>query len=159
MDDGYVLAGLHWHLIIEYPRTETRIADGEAERNKCENIELLEKNISSICYPMHNLLPPVTVSSSTVKKSKKKKHRCISSTWRGQCLDGFFLFFASSTHLETDSKLDTLSTRLCVQDLSHPMSALQLCSSTYILVHNLTNVTLLLKFLASNDLRGEKSTK
>ena len=53
--------------------------------------------------------------------------------WHGG--DNILTASSSSTHVETDFDPDTLSTRLCVQDLSHPMSVLQLHSSTYILVH------------------------
>lgn len=45
-----------WKTLAEYPRIETRIAEGEAKRNKRENLEyLLEKKISSVRYPMQEL--------------------------------------------------------------------------------------------------------
>jgi SWI/SNF-related matrix-associated actin-dependent regulator of chromatin subfamily A member 5 len=44
------------HIYIEYPRIAARIAEGEAKRNKRDNLEyLLTKKIASVRYPMQEL--------------------------------------------------------------------------------------------------------
>ena len=42
--------------LAEYPRIRTRVEEGEAKRNKRENLEtLLSKKIESVRYPMQEL--------------------------------------------------------------------------------------------------------
>ncbi|ESK92420.1 chromatin remodelling complex atpase chain isw1 [Moniliophthora roreri MCA 2997] len=45
-----------WKTLAEYPRIEARIAEGEAKRNKRDNLEnLLEQKIQSVQHPMQEL--------------------------------------------------------------------------------------------------------
>ncbi|EGN93575.1 hypothetical protein SERLA73DRAFT_171912 [Serpula lacrymans var. lacrymans S7.3] len=52
----YVYFKKHWKELSEHPRIATRIAEGEAKRNKRSNLEsLLAKKIASVHYPMQEL--------------------------------------------------------------------------------------------------------
>ncbi|KAG7100193.1 hypothetical protein E1B28_001970 [Marasmius oreades] len=52
----YATFSKKWKTLAEYPRIEARIAEGEAKRNKRDNLEyLLEQKIGSVKYPMQEL--------------------------------------------------------------------------------------------------------
>ncbi|KAF9257203.1 hypothetical protein L218DRAFT_1081033 [Marasmius fiardii PR-910] len=52
----YATFSKKWKTLAEYPRIEARIAEGEAKRNKRDNLEyLLEQKIGSVKFPMQEL--------------------------------------------------------------------------------------------------------